>query len=183
MDSLSTDGNEDHDIVHQVGGQSSRPSIPSSLAPDGMDAGPKSLSTDRQDVGSSHSGPIRIEDQHPAPTVFLMETGSTSTSNQRTHSAVDTRERLRQSAMGPHLTVPSEDSERAIDTHSDYPLLAISDMVPNSEEPCTAPSSPDPATGSSRLFSRRDSVGLDTGSLAHQRQRLTEEGASVATVK
>ena len=56
-------------------------------------------------------------------------------------------------------------------------------MVSDPTEPCTPPSSPDPAAGSSRLFSRRNSARLDTCSLAHQRQRLTEEGASAATVK
>ncbi|KAH7054859.1 hypothetical protein BKA57DRAFT_524309 [Linnemannia elongata] len=85
--------------------------------------------------------------------------------------------------MGPHLTVSGEDTEGTVNNHSGDSLLAISDMVSNPTEPFTPTSSPDPAAGSSRLFSRRQSARLDTSSMAHQRQRLTEEGASAATVK
>ncbi|KAF9272181.1 hypothetical protein BGZ88_005108 [Linnemannia elongata] len=136
MDTLSTDGNEGHDIVHQVGGQSSGPPIPGSLASDGMDARPKSISADRQDVGPTHSGPIRIQDQHSAPAVLLVEVESTSTSNKRTHSVLDSGERFCQPTMGPHLTVSGEDTEGTVNNHSGDSLLAISDMVSNPTEPC-----------------------------------------------
>ncbi|KAF9118893.1 hypothetical protein BG015_006493, partial [Linnemannia schmuckeri] len=68
LDSLSTDRNEDYDIVHQVRGQSSGSPISSPLAPDGMDTELESIPPDRQDVGPAHSGPICIEDQHSAST-------------------------------------------------------------------------------------------------------------------
>ncbi|KAF9119495.1 hypothetical protein BGW39_000269, partial [Mortierella sp. 14UC] len=96
---------------------------------------------------------------------------------------MDTGERLRQPTMGPHLTMPGESTEGAVAIHSGDPSLAVSDMVPDSEEPGTSSTTPDPTAGSSRLFCRWESAGLDTCSLAYQRQWLTEEGASAATVK
>jgi len=85
--------------------------------------------------------------------------------------------------LGSDIPVPVESTERAVDTHSSDTLLAISNLVPNSEEPCAPPSPPDPVAGSSRTFSRWESAGLDTCGLAHKQQRLTEEGASAATIR
>ncbi|KFH63564.1 hypothetical protein MVEG_10973 [Podila verticillata NRRL 6337] len=148
-----------------------------------MDTGSDFVPTDRQDVGFSHSGPVCITIQHPTATIHIMEARSTGTSNKCSHSTMDTREQLCLPSLGTDFTVLDENTERAVDTHSGDPLLAVSNMVPNSEEPSTAPTTLNPIAGSSRTFSRWDSARLDTGSMAHQRQRLTKEGASAATVK
>ncbi|KAG0249639.1 hypothetical protein BGZ95_007464, partial [Linnemannia exigua] len=88
-----------------------------------------------------------------------------------------------QPTLGPHLTMSGKGTKKVVDTHSSDPLLAVSDLVPNSEEPRPSSTAPNPAAGSSRHFSRWDSTELDTCGLEHQWQRLTKEGASSATIK
>ncbi|KAG0354124.1 hypothetical protein BGX24_007030 [Mortierella sp. AD032] len=148
-----------------------------------MNSRPESIPADRQDMGPAHSGPICIEDQHPASAVLFVETGSSSTSDKHPYSALDSGARLCQPTLGPHLTMSCEGTERAVDTHSSDPLLAISDLVPDSEEPRPLSSAPHPAAEPPRLFFRLDPAGLDTCSLAHQRQRLMKDGVSTATIK
>jgi len=61
-------------------------------------------------------------------------------------------------------------------------ILEIGDLVPNSSSSSSDTSNPPTEGGRSRNLPRRVPLSMDSGNLASQRQRLSEKGASEATL-
>jgi len=181
---LPRDRDPSQDHVRAVAVQSSGCSFPQNEHTAGMVHQPGFLPETGFTVGSSHGGPLRIEDQCETQTVRLLEAGTTST---RTRCAQPHLEQQRQiihlSPLEPNSVDPSETAGGTGSGNSRHPILAERDLVPEDIEMGSGPSDTDSSSdGSSgpreqplRARQKPDVVSMR---LEHRQQTLTADGAS-----